>query len=188
MSNYTVIADVGEAFAEMLRSRLVPDLIPNRSGVALRSPGDKEDIQLGIFLYDVRESEEIRRAGMGSVGASRQSYPPIYLNLYYMITAYSKGDIKFRMSQEQKILGAVLQQLHDNSFIEARQFGEKDGDAFHLQIELLRMDMDEKNKIWNFGGVPYKLSLFYKISPVVLDSARTREISRVNSFDVNYHL
>ena len=46
------------------------------------------------------------------------------------------------------------------------------------------MNMEEKTKIWNFAGVPYKLSVFYKASPVTINSERIQKLTPVTSVDI----
>ena len=113
MAKFTGIAEVSRKIVELLQQQLVPELIPDGNKICLCSPDERKDTVLGIFLYDVRECEEIRRSGMINIGADRQAYPPIYISLYYMITAYVSSDLKFRMLQEQQILGKVVQCLRD---------------------------------------------------------------------------
>ena len=55
---------------------------------------------------------------MVTVDASRQKYPPAYLTLFYMVTAYSNGDVKYRSEEEQRLLGRVIQVFHDYSVLD----------------------------------------------------------------------
>ena len=64
---------------------------------------------------DIRESEEVRANAMIARGISELQYPPAYMNLFYMITVCSNGDIKYRSGEEQKILGRIIQIFHDYS-------------------------------------------------------------------------
>ena len=186
MAKYTGIADVSRKIVELLQLQLVPELIPDGNKICLCSPDEHRDSVLGIFLYDVRESEEIRRSGMINISADRQSYPPIYINLYYMITAYVSSDLKFRMLQEQQILGRVVQYLHDYPILSFEQKQGQQGGT-DMQIQLIPMEAEEKAKLWNFGAQPYRLSLFYKVSPLMVESVRDREVLRVREVDVNLY-
>lgn len=187
MAKYTGIAEVSKKIVELLQQQLVPELIPDANKICLCSPDERKDTVLGIFLYDVRESEEIRRSGMINIGADRQSYPPIYISLYYMITAYVSSDLKFRMFQEQQILGRVVQYLHDYPILpfDLRQGQQRAGTD--MQIQLIPMEAEEKAKLWNFGSQPYRLSLFYKVSPLMVESVREREVIRVREVDVKLY-
>jgi hypothetical protein len=52
-------------------------------------------------------------------------------------------------------------------------------------VELLRMDMEEKTKIWAYPEEPYRTSLFYRVSPVLVASSRHRDVSRVSSAEIS---
>lgn len=185
MADYTVIADVSEKLAELMQKELIPDLISGKDQVALCSPADNRDVTLGIFLFDIRESEEIRRSSMVSHGLDKIQYPPIYLNLYYMVTAYATGDAKFRAISEERILGRVIRYFHDYPVIPIDDIDATDMSGVDLHIEMLRVDSGQKAKIWNFPNVPYKTSVFYKVAPISIDSVRMKEVARVNRVEIN---
>ena len=176
MGQYTIISDISEKIVQCLRADLVPELLSEESAVGLCSPEEHGEISLGVFLYDVQESDEIRRVGMVDRGADRQQYPPVSLSLYYMLTAYSQSDRKFRMIQEQRMLGRVARCFHDNQVLEV------EGEQIVLQLQ--KISTEDKIKLWNFNGEPFRLSLFYKAAPVILESARFRDVVRVRSVEV----
>ncbi len=82
---------------------------------------------VGIHLYDIRESEELRVNTMIARGTEELQYPPSYVNLYYMITVTSTGDIKFRSGEEHKILGRIIQILADHPCLD-RDSGAKNSE------------------------------------------------------------
>lgn len=183
MAKYTVIADMGEKLVEKLQASLVPDIILHQNEIGLRSPSDKGDVSLGIFLYAIKECEEVRQSGMVNIHANKQAAAPMYLTLYYMMTAYSSGDLKFRLSQEERILGGVMQYFHDYPVIGIEEL--TDGrQGFDIRVEPVKMNLDEISKLWGLLNVPYKLSVFYRVSPVALDSNRIVQVSRVNEVDI----
>ncbi len=184
MADYTIISDIGNAIIKLLRDNMVPDVVQNADAIGLCSPADRGDYLLGMYLYDVRESEEVFESSMRMTGQGQQRYPSKYLNLFYMITAYSMSDIKFRASEEQRMLGKTIQVLMDHPVLDDILFGnEKASGRYPVRIEQLRLDNDEKMKLWNMPNVPYKLSLYYKVSPIEIESARTREVHRVRQVD-----
>lgn len=184
MGSYTIIMETGNALVQLLRKELVPEIMPNEDSIGLASPADRGDLNLCVHLYDVSESEEYRQSGMQPGGLSRQKFPPIYLTLSYLITAFSASDVKFRSGEEQRILGKVIQVLRDAPVFdpETMQFG-AGGSPEGIRMEMRRIEAEEKLKIWNFPNLANKLSLFYKIGPVPLESARTKEIRRVRSIE-----
>lgn len=184
MAKYTVITDTSEKLVEILQRNLVPEVLNSPNEIGLRSPEDKGDVSLGIFLYDIKESEEIRQRGNVLI-RDRITKAPLYLTLYYMITAYSNGDVKFRLAQEQRILGRVLQTFHDYPVIPLEEVDKEQTSGTDLHIHFMRMTVDEKARIWNFPNVGNRLSLFYRVSPVTIDSALSDGVTRVTDVDIN---
>lgn len=184
MGRYTMIADVGEKLVSILQRELVPAVLPNPNEVGLCSPEDHGDISLGLFLYDVKESEEVRQQGAAVIKKEKRMKPPIYLNLYYMITAYSGGDIRYKLTQEQRILGKVMQTFYDYPMIPLEEVDKDAVNGMDLRIQMQKISIDEKSRIWNFPNVGNKLSLFYKVSPVAIESELTSDMTRVTDLDI----
>lgn len=187
MADYTIISDIGSALVRILREGMVPDVIPNADAVGLCSPSDKGDFVLGLYLYDIRESEEVFESSMRMSGQNQMCYPSRYLNLFYMLTAYSMSDIKFRSFEEHRILGRAIQVLQDHPVLDdILHENSAASDRYPVRIEQQRLENDEKMRLWNMPNVPYKLSMYYKVSPVELSSARTRKVSRVRRVDMDF--
>jgi len=187
MGKYTIIADTGNCLVERLRGALVPDLIQNAGEIGLRSPEDRGDTVLGLFLYDIRPSEEIYQK-RAVVTNDRIAKPPVFLSLSYMITAYSQGDIQYRLPQDERILGRVIQYFHDNPIIPLEEVDARRMSGTELHIQMLKLDEDEKSRIWSFPNVGNRLSLFYRVSPVAIDSEIIRKVTRVTDLDINVSL
>jgi hypothetical protein len=184
MGKYTIIADTSQRLVEMLSEALVPELISNASEIGLRSPEDRKDVTLGVYLYDIKTNDEIYQRGP-VVRNERISRAPMYLSLFYMITAYSKGDEKYRQVHEQQILGRVLQLFHDNTVIPLEAVDPQMSSGTELHIKLQSLEADERAKIWSFHDVGSKLSLYYKVSPVSIDSTESLPFARVTDMDIN---
>ncbi|MDE6516290.1 MAG: DUF4255 domain-containing protein [Acetatifactor sp.] len=184
MGRYTIIADTGNCLVERLRGALVPDLIQNAGEIGLRSPEDRGDTSLGLFLYDIRPSEEVYQK-RAVVTNDRILKPPMLLSLSYMITAYSQGDIQYRLPQEERILGRVIQYFYDNPIIPLEEVDPQRTSGTELHIQMLKLDPDEKSRIWSFPNTGNRLSLFYKVSPVAIDSEISRKVTRVTELDIN---
>lgn len=177
---HTAIAEAGNMLTELLRASLVPEVILNQDHIGLCSPADKGDLALGIYLYDIRECEELRSHSMIMVDPSRQKYPSSYLNLYYMITAYSNGDLKYRAEEEARILGKTVQVLSDHSVFEEMIQGQglPEGETVPT-AQFLNLSMEDKMRIWNVPNTAYKPSVFYKMGPIEIESEKVRTTQRV---------
>lgn len=185
MPGYTVIADVGNELVNILREYMVPEVISHEESIGLCSPEDKGNFNLGIYLYDIRESDEVFENGMREGGRHWQKYPSTYLSLYYMITAYSQSNVKFRSMQEHRIIGKAIQVLKDYGYLLSDTFKDSKGPG-SCTLKMERMDNDEKMKLWSMSNIPYRLSVFYKVFPIEIESTRTKNISRVTSVDLHF--
>lgn len=185
MGNYTVISEIGNSMIQLFRKNMVPDIILNPDAIGMCNPADRGDISLGIYLYDIKESEEVRVSGMVANGVREQRFPPVNLTLYYMITAYSGSDIKYRAAEEQRILGRVIQVLKDNPVVKAStlEFGQN-ANTDDMKVEMQIMETGEKMKFWNVPNLAYKLSLFYRVTPVMIESTRIKTVKRVTSIEL----
>lgn len=182
MAGFSVVADVGNGLVKLLRSQMVPDLIANSEGIGLCSPADRGDMSLGLYLYDIRESEEVVGEGMRPAGEDAQRFPSRFLSLYYMVTAYSSSDIKFRAAQEHRIIGKALQVFMDHPVLDEEYLGEEGKRmTYPVRLEFLKLENEEKVKLWTFPDVAYKLSLFFRVAPVELESTRIKKAARVVS-------
>ena len=178
------IIDVDNALLEILRTNLTPDVIQNPDAIGLCSPDEKGDLLLGLHLYDIRENEEIRLNDMQYLDAVKQKYPSVYLTLCYMVTAYSTADVKFRAGEDHKILSRVLQAFHDNAVLKSSTFEPVNkAEEMNLRIRLLNLNVEEKQRLWNFPNLPYRASLYYRVAPVEVESTRIKRVKRVMDVD-----
>lgn len=187
MSSYTAIADISNAIIGLLSDHMVPEVVSHGSKIFLGCPGDNHQASLYLWLYDAREEQGVRMSAMVNEGLNRQRYPSLFFSLYYMVTAVSTGDARFRAAEEQKIMGRAMQVLKDYSIMHHTTYQvTEDNRPEHIRISLLDMPQEEKHKIFNFPNTPYKISAFYRVSPVEVPSAKEKEISRVTELRFQY--
>lgn len=160
------------------------ELIPQPEQIGLSSPADAGDLRLSLFLYNIRESGDIRMNQMINRGSGDLEYPPMSLELSYLLTAYSKAETHFRSIDESLIIGKAMQTIHDNSVLRASylqgSLAEKNEE---VKLSLEPLDIDILLKLWNFPNVPYKLSFSFVVSPVLLDSTRKKPTKRVKQVE-----
>ena len=187
MAGYNILSDIGEALVKMLREGMVPDIISNAEQIGVCHPSDKGDLSLGICLYDVRRNIDMDTTEWVAVGDDKLRAPSVYLDLYYMITAYSSSDIKFRALEEAKILGRAMQLIEGNPVMKPELYGKVFSDmVYRPRIEMVELENEEKHRIWNVPDQPYKLSLFYKVYPIEIESERITDITRVTETDFTF--
>lgn len=185
MADYNIISKISEKMISILKQELVPELIVDEAQIGLKKPDERNDISLGVYLYDLMISDEVRQVRMvESSNLKQMRYPPIGVNLYYMITPCLVGDERYTTIQEQKIIGKVLQVFNDKMRIPFSEIEGELGNDIDLRVELLKLDLDAKLKLWGTQSSPYRLSLFYKVSPVFIESSRVKEIQRVKEVDI----
>ena len=174
---FSSISEVGKNIISILNKALVPDVILHTGSIGLCSPNEHGDFSLGLYLYDVSANTDIMKTGMINTSSREQRFPSTFWTLHYMITPYSSGDLKFRAEEDQRILGKTVQALSDNSVI--GETSDLYGKPMKTRIEVEFIDPYEKLRLWTFPNEPYRLSLFYRVQPVEITSAKTKPVTRV---------
>lgn len=167
----------------LLRKEMTPEPISQPELIGLCSPAQPGDLALALFLYEIRESQE-RQHAMISEGLEQLRYPPMTVNLSYMLTAHSPAEQHTRMQDEHRILGRAMQVLYDNAILRGEQLqGSLAGMNTELRVVMEQPPFDKL--IHLFPHVPYKLSVCYSVGPVYIDSMRTRSTKRVLERDIH---
>ncbi|MBU7314212.1 DUF4255 domain-containing protein [Paenibacillus oleatilyticus] len=178
MADYTVIADVGNTLVKLLREHLTPKLLSQPEAIGLASPTDKGDFQLTLFLYSIQENTENRRTNMIGRGTDTLQYPPMALNLVYLVTCHSASELATRSFDEHRIMGKVMQVFHDHAVLRGSSLQGSLADS-NEAIRIMPQPITLENAVSLFSNTPYKLSLSYVVGPVYLDSTRTKQTTRV---------
>lgn len=187
MADYTALVEAGDGLVELLRDHLTPEPISKRELISLCSPHESENNQLTVYLFHIEEDQQSAPGG-GYVQQSRdvQRMSPSRFHLSFLITAHSKAPVQLREADQYRMLGAAIQVLKDHPVLD-KQYLEGsllDSDAaLHLSVE--RPNFDQMTKIWNNTSKPYKLSIVCKVDGVLIDSKRTRRISRVSDVQIS---
>ncbi len=188
MGNYTVIADVSRSILELLKKNLVPEPIKKAENIGVCAPNDRGTHILGIYLYDIDENPESR--SMERVILDKEHYkdPPMSLNLYYMLFAYSDTDLNTRAIDEQRILGKAIQKLNEDAQI-AKEYlmGTLKENEELIPIHMINMSLEEKVRIWSLFNQPYRISTFYKVGPIFLESDKIKTLKRVQKADISVY-
>lgn len=181
VAKYSVIADVSRTIVDLLRAELVPEPVAQPEQIGACDPHERGGCVVGIHIYDISEAGETRRLTPVVQPDGSRRGPPIPLYLSLMVSVASKAEKEARTLDEQLIMGRVMQVLEDN-----RRLPEKympaalraSGET--VAVSAVPMELEEKTKIWTMFTESYKLSVFYKVGPVFLESAVvTRPSARV---------
>ena len=184
MAQYSVISDVCKTIVDLLQAEMVPEPIAQAEQIGVCDPHERGSCVVGVHIYDISEAGESRQTQpvVQADGSLRSPGTALYLSM--MVSVASKAEKETRALDEQMIMGRVIQVLGDNKRLpekymppSLRAAGET------ILVSGVPMELEEKTKIWTMFSESYKLSMFYKVGPVVLDSAvvsrpaeRVREI------------
>lgn len=184
IGDYSVIADVSASLIKLLRENMTPDPIPQPEMIGLASPVDKGDFYLSLYLYNVRESGDNRRTHMIARGTNEIQYPPMVVDLSYLLTVQSPAELQSRALDEHRILGRAMQVLYDHSILRGSMtlgtLAEQDEE---VRIVMEPLKGESILNMWNFADTPYRLSVSYSVGPINIDSTRVKTTKRVSETD-----
>lgn len=90
------IANVSFSMITLLRKQM-EDLVPNPDHIVLLSPADVDeqgqDIRLTLYLYKVLQNPIIKNRPKLKVNHIQRRYPPLTLDLYYLLTTHAPRNI-----------------------------------------------------------------------------------------------
>ncbi|BED91634.1 MAG: DUF4255 domain-containing protein [Candidatus Improbicoccus pseudotrichonymphae] len=175
MAKYTIISDVSKSIVSILRDKLSPEPIDKPEKIGICDPKDRGNFVLGIHLYDIKEDTSGQNRGPVILPDGRTQDPPAVIELYYMISVCSKAEIEIKSVEESNIMGRVIQVFKDNQVIPSIYMDSSVGNVENVPINLLSIEMEEKVKIWTMFGESYKLSVFYVVGPINIDSEIIRK-------------
>lgn len=184
IADYTVIADVGRTIQKLLIEHMTPEPISQAENIGLSPPTESGDLNLSLFLYNIKENGDNRNNQMISRGVDALQYPPMTVDLHYLLTAHSSAELQTRAFDEHRILGRAMQVLYDHSILRNSVLQGSLAD----ENEEIRVTMNEApldTMINLFSESTYKLSVSYVIGPVFINSTRIKTTKRVLDRDFN---
>jgi len=186
MSDYSVIADVGETLKKLLwenirnDSKIYPDIIASEDDITLSSPAEQEagnSKKLSLYLYRVIENQFLKNQEIQNNDPKKIESIPLALDLFYIITPASEDRKK-----DHILLGKVMQVFFDNAIVRGTILK---GDALRgtseqLRLVLYSLPFEEIIQLWqSFSEKSFHLSVCYQVTPVRIDSTREIEAKRV---------
>lgn len=203
MSNGLAIAGV----TAVLRDRLNDGLVNHNVAGVLGStvtvsvlPPDRvvpsegnEVSQLNLFLYQVTPNTGWRNEGLpahDSSGRNRLTNPPLALDLHYLVSAYSGGDLHAEI-----LLGYAMQLMHEFPVLTREMIRTALNPSPDVgldlppalraladcgladQVELLRitpqfLNTEEMSKLWTATQSNYRPTAAYHVSVVLIEATR----------------
>lgn len=179
-------SDVLLEVSQTLQNRLTAGLsalgppVPVAELHDLNGPPTTNPPRATLFLYDLVEEPTSRnRPPISELVGGRllTRKRPLGLCLYYLVTAWAGDPVT-----EQQILGRVVQVFHEDAVIDGTDLvGELAGTRVELRINLSRMQIDDRARIWWAINQPYRLSVNYEVRVVDVDADVTRSTTPVVS-------
>jgi hypothetical protein len=183
VSSYMVVAAVSEAvrrllWAEFDADGVVRPIVGAESAIVFKNPTETardSANRLSLWLYQVSENEFLKnQPPVRSNGHETMRFPPLTLNLFYLITPFSTDTSG---EADHILLGKTMQVLYDSSTLVLR---DPVNNVFEeLRIILCNLSLDELTKIWEALREPYRLSVCYQIRITRVDSQRIPTNARV---------
>ncbi|BED92841.1 MAG: DUF4255 domain-containing protein [Candidatus Paraimprobicoccus trichonymphae] len=186
MAKYTIISDIEASILNILRDKLVPMPIDSSESIGICEPSERGDYIVGIHSYDMKEiksSDEPKTV----LPDGNLKDPPMSIELYYMVSVNSKAELEAKAKEEAIIIGKIMQIFKDNPVIPKNYIlnsgNEEIGD---IAVTSLTLSTEEKAKIWAMFDDAHKISAFYMIGPVLIDSENiTIRVPRVRDLFIN---
>lgn len=187
MAKYTIISDIGKGMIALLRDKLVPDVLDKSESIGICDPKERGEYIVGIHPYDIREDANGKAENKKSLPDGSIQDAPAMIELYYVISVNSKAGLDSKALDEAKIIGKIIQVIKDNPTIPRRYMPDNtDAEIENVPISMLPLNMEEKVKVWTMFGEPYKLSVFYIVGPVAIDSTNiTKPKKRVETIHLS---
>jgi hypothetical protein len=137
------------------------------------------------------ENPHLKNQEMRNISPTQLGYPPLTLDLYYLLTAYASAQIPDRTErtlEEHRILGRAMRIFYDNAILSGTILqGSLSGTGEELRVVLNPISLDDLTKIWSaFQEVGYRLSVSYLVTPTNIDSTRDMSMQRVVSKEMNH--
>jgi hypothetical protein len=183
MSDYVVIADVGDTLRKLLWENMrhdpgiYPAVIDSEDDITLSSPQDNgEGGKLSLFLYHVLQNSFLKNKEMERIDSGVLRYPPTVLDLFYLITPLAD-----ERKKDHILLGKVIQVFHDNAIIKGSGLtGSLEGTIEELRVVMHTLPFDQLLQMWqSFSEKSFTLSVCYQVTPIRIDSARELETRRI---------
>jgi hypothetical protein len=169
------IGRVDESLRKLLEAQMSP-----ATKVTLLSPGDPSplNVRVNLFLFRIARNPQLENLDWGpKPGApDRLVFPPLALNLYYLLTVFSTLDPQTGLADAHGIMGEAMRVLHENAII-PRDFLVGGLLPGQIKVTLVSADIEELSKIWTALSQEFRLSAVYEISYVDISSAAETSVA-----------
>jgi hypothetical protein len=187
--SYTVILEVSKFLKQTLWNGLDSEPVIHNgnylqglASIKLTNPAQPDaDRRLSLWLYNVLLNEHLRNPPFVRVKDDQQvQYPPLSLNLYYMLTPSTGND-----EGDQYLLGKSMQILNDSAILPFQNPGAP-GTGEELHLALAQRNIQELAEVWEALQQPYRLSVCYEVRAVRIESQKLLDVSRLQERSTDF--
>jgi hypothetical protein len=173
MSDSLAIAAVTSALRQRLQRALDASLPGTR--VTIRPPDKARDSQVGnqvnLFLFQTSPNASWRNVAPEPAGPGGLRPPPLALNLLYIMSAHGRDDDDPEPFSH-RLLGETMRVLHEQPVLDLAEPGlAPAGGAARVRVTLQPLSLEEMTKLWTIFQTPYRLSVVYEATVVLIDRA-----------------
>lgn len=188
MSDYTVVKAVSETLKNLVWSMVQHEaeisfmLGDDEENICLDPPflllGDDnrpENSCLSIYLYRILENGDMKNRPLERQINGLLEYPPLALNLYYLITPLT-GSVE----NDQMLLARTMQIFYDHAILTGSELESPLQDNMEeLRIALDSLSIEDITRIWSGFLRPFYLSVCYEVKVIFVDSARQVDAAEI---------
>ena len=192
MSNALAIAAVTATLRQILLKGIAQDLNDpdlNDATVTIlpldKARGNNTNNQLNLFLYQIQRNAAWVNSDMPrQVGSGEMGFPPLPLNLWYLLTAFGRDDDSDNSAQPfgHHVLGKAMSILHDHPVLSAAEIfaatdtiltkSDLDEQIERIRITFQPLSVEEIYRLWTGFATPCRLSAAYEVAVTLIESTR----------------
>lgn len=173
MAKVPAIAAVGQAVLGLLADNIPKAEFPDARFELYQTTNFNSGMKEGVslFLYRIEINFGIKTALQQTSLNGINRYPPLPLDLYYLLTVWAADAVK-----QQRILGWVMRTLEDSSSISANRLNHygPESDIFSpnekIELTYQQISLQELSNLWSAFKVSLPFSIAYKASTLGIDS------------------
>ncbi|MBZ5523729.1 MAG: DUF4255 domain-containing protein [Acidobacteriia bacterium] len=174
MSDFRAISGVTKSLSAFLKAQTGVD-VEN-----LKAPSDTipdSNPLIHLYLYRVEQNPFFTNSDEIMTSPTVLSGPPVGLNLFYLITPYGPNQLDIQVT-----LGEVIKVFNDSPAIPPANYDPSLTNVIEeLKVIPHMLTLDQMTELARvFGQRHYRLSVTYEVCVVLVDSAVTRTVSRVD--------
>jgi Pvc16 N-terminal domain len=175
MSNHLIIAAVTSTLQQTLTNRILFNGVQITTKPLDKARTNNNGNQINLFLYHTKENAALRNMEMSAaIKPGESSYPPLALNLYYLLTTYGQNDDE---PNSHRLLGEAMNVFNDNSTLAVEDIKNALPEVVYNQIDRVRithqgLSLDEIFKLWATFQTQYRITVAYEVSVVLIESTR----------------